>query len=529
MTTQTWRWWLLACTLIVAVWLRWPVTPSSESASATLPVLRVLVASELKDMEKPLQDAALQAGLRVELRYAGTLEMVERVLANEPVDALLPASSAYPQLALGPRVLASNKLFYSRLALGLSRDKAQALGWDRQAPTWLQIATAVGAGHLQYALSSPVASNSGMSALFAVAAAAAGKGEDLQANEVSVSVLRDFLRGQKLTAGSSGWLAEAYLRDQAHLDGLINYEAVLLRLNQRPQLRQPLTLIYPRDGVISADYPLLLLREDSRSLYQRWLQVLKSPRFQSEVVRPAFLRPSHADVSVRAELQVPPVAELGFPRQLSVITAVLQAFQDTLRRPATSIYVLDTSGSMAGERMQALRDAMLRLTQPDSRSLLSRLLAFQPRERIVLLPFASTVAPAQVITLGDRQQLPQQLQQISAQVAALTTAGGTAIYAALQQAQSLAQAEQQQRPEALVSIVLLTDGENNEAPNHADWLSLQQVQQAAGQRPVPVFPILFGEASNDAMQQVADVTGGRTFDGRSTALNRVFREIRGYQ
>ena len=42
-----------------------------------------------------------------------------------------------------------------------------------------------------------------MSALFAVAASSARKTEDLAASEVDRTALKDFLSGQKLTAGSS--------------------------------------------------------------------------------------------------------------------------------------------------------------------------------------------------------------------------------------------------------------------------------------------------------------------------------------
>jgi len=87
---------------------------------------------------------------------------------------------------------------------------------------------------LVYGMTNPTSSNTGMSALFAVASAIAKKTEDLSADEVDREKLKDFLVGQKLTAGSSGWLAEAYVRDEARLDGLVNYEAVLLRLNEQP-------------------------------------------------------------------------------------------------------------------------------------------------------------------------------------------------------------------------------------------------------------------------------------------------------
>ena len=46
---------------------------------------------------------------------------------------------------------------------------------------------------------------------------------------------------------------------------------------------------------------------------------------------------------------------------------------------------------------------------------------------------------------------------------------------------------------------------------------------------IPVFPILFGEGNRDELARLADLTGGRLFDSRSTPLPIVFKEIRGYQ
>jgi Ca-activated chloride channel family protein len=46
---------------------------------------------------------------------------------------------------------------------------------------------------------------------------------------------------------------------------------------------------------------------------------------------------------------------------------------------------------------------------------------------------------------------------------------------------------------------------------------------------IKVFPILFGEGDAAQLRQIADLTGGRMFDGRTESLSTVFKEIRGYQ
>jgi Ca-activated chloride channel family protein len=74
----------------------------------------------------------------------------------------------------------------------------------------------------------------------------------------------------------------------------------------------------------------------------------------------------------------------------------------------------------------------------------------------------------------------------------------------------------------------MTDGENNQGLTQAqfkDWYK----SQGDSVRGIPVFPILFGEGSPAQLRELADLTGGRIFDSRSSTLAAVFKEIRGYQ
>lgn len=43
-----------------------------------------------------------------------------------------------------------------------------------------------------------------------------------------------------------------------------------------------------------------------------------------------------------------------------------------------------------------------------------------------------------------------------------------------------------------------------------------------------MFPILFGDAAKDQLQGIAELTGGKLFDGTGS-LDGAFEEIRGYQ
>ncbi len=496
--------------------------PAAATAQGRSADFTVLAGSELRDIEPQLLAAARKAGVEMSISYAGTLDIVDRANAGERFDAILPPNGAYPTLALRTKPVAREKLFYSRVALGVKTSKARALGWDAKTPAWNDIAQAAKAGNFRYAMTNPTSSNTGMSALFAVAAAAAHKTEDLTIADIDATVLRDFLSGQTITAGSSGWLAETFAKDPAAVDGIVNYEAVLLRLNEKLAADDQLLLVYPTDGVITADYPLMLLDAGKREAWQKIVTAIKSVAFQRDVLQPAYLRPANPDAGLAASLPTTAVAELAFPNQLDVIDTVLQAYQGEWRRPSTSIFVLDTSGSMRGPRLTAMRDALKVLSGADTTTLSARIARFQNRERVVLVAFSSRVAPSHTVAF-EKATLAQAEKEVRDYADALIADGGTAIYSALAAAQDIAATERTADAQRNVSIVLLTDGENNEGIDPADF------RQRYGAARVRIFPILFGEADATELRALADLTGGRTFDARTASLATVFKEIRGYQ
>jgi len=501
--------------------------PAQDASPTTLPVsekpFTVLAGSELKELEPDIQNAVRAVGVNLVFSYAGTLDIVERINAGEHFDAILPPNGAYPALALQPKHFAREKLFYSRIALGVKRTKAAALGWDKAAPTWADIAAAAGSGRLRYGMTNPTSSNTGMSALFAVASALAGKSEDLAVQDVDVQKLKAFLSGQHLTAGSSGWLAEAFLRDPSTVDALVNYEAVLLRANEKLPVADKLTLIYPRDGMISADYPLLLLNAERQDAFKKIVAALKTTPFQRGPLAAAYLRPSNPEAATAPALPTTAIAELSFPNRLEVIDAILGAFQAQWRKPATSIFVLDVSGSMRGPRLDGMREALKVLAGAGGASASTRYAAFQTRERVVLIQFSSKVS-APIAFQFEEGDIHGVQEAVRKQADAMNADGGTAIYSALTAAELLAKEEIQRDPERLVSIVLLTDGENNEGITFNQFRDANRNGTATR-----IFPILFGEGNVAEMQALAQLAGGRVFDGRKSRLALVFKEIRGYQ
>jgi Ca-activated chloride channel family protein len=498
----------------------------------------VLAGSELADMQPILDEAARATGVTVKMTFTGSLDGAQTVAdgnADGAYDALWFSSTRY--MATIPearqRLAGSARIMGSPVVLGLREQVAQRLGWDTRQVTWSDIADAASRGEFTFSMTDPAASNTGFSALVAVASALDGSGRALDAAAIErvAAPLAGFFSAQRLTAGSSGWLTEAFLRRNTGtdpgppLDGLINYEASMMAVNQQRKLPEPLTLVYPSDGVVSADYPLTLLASASdaaRAAHQRLADYLRSPAVQQAIGEQTHRRPAQPDIPLP---QGAPggLIELPFPDTRVAIEALLTAYLDRIRRPSRTVYVLDTSGSMEGPRLAALQQALTGLTGADS-TLSGRYCRFRSREEVTLLPFKETPGKPLSFTVEEQNAQPSR-DAIRAAIANLAAGENTAVYDALFAAHSLLDSAADH--DRFVSIVLMTDGESNRGRALADFEAMVASRPAAAR--IPVFTVLFGEARETEMRQIATVTGGEMWDARNSDLGHAFCEIRGYQ
>ncbi|ANZ40064.1 hypothetical protein BBK82_32525 [Lentzea guizhouensis] len=514
-----------------------PIRPVGEAEAG---VLRVLAGSELADLQPILDEAAKATGVTVKLSFTGTIEGAEKVAsgtAEQGFDAVWFSSNRYLELVpeAQKRLGTATKVMGSPVVLGLPAAKVRELGWDGKQVGWAEIAAAAGQKKFSYGMTDPSASNSGFSALVGVAAALSGSGSALDAAKISAvsPQLKEFFSAQTMSAGSSGWLSEAYARRAkgedpgTKVDGLINYESVLLSLNASTP--QPLTLIYPNDGVVTADYPLTLLTSatsDAREAHQKLSDHLKSADVQRKIMDSTHRRPVVPQVPLDRKFAVRDLVELPFPGSQSAVDGLVTTYFDQLRRPSRTLYVLDTSGSMEGDPIEGLREAVVGLTGADS-SLAGKFNRFHGREQVTLLPFNSGPRSPQKYEVPQDNARPV-LDQIGSSAKALNASGGTAIYSSLRSGYDVLREQINADPDRFTSIVLMTDGENTGSEDVEDF-SVFHATLPQNLKGIPVFPVLFGESATSEMERVAKMSGGKVFDARSRSLSAAFKEIRGYQ
>src|SRR5262249_9966398 len=258
----------------------------------------VLASSELTDMQPLLDDLRRETGVELVMDYRGTVEAsteahneLIRTSGNQRHDLAWLSSDRYLQLTFtasryqGPTPL-SAKIMTSPLVVGMKPETAELLRRKagNQRLSWADIADGAAAGQVRFGMADPNRSGSALAALVGVATAAAGTGRALRPEDVHCDRLQGFFTGQAVTAGTSSQLIEAFVAHQADTDALINDESVLLSLNASGRLKEQLEIIYPRDGIVLSDYPLLLLNPAQRDAYDRVVGWLESAPVQQRIM-----------------------------------------------------------------------------------------------------------------------------------------------------------------------------------------------------------------------------------------------------
>jgi len=489
-------------------------------------VLTILASSELRDLEPllPEMEAVVKVPIRVE--YAASLDVVDQLVKGKQVDLAWPAQGAY--LALFPDAkspaVAQEKIMLSPVVVGVKESLAQEWGWANNPNlTWRDVAERSAAGELRFAMTSPSGSQAGLSALMGVSAALMGRPDPLQESDLASlkGSLGSFLSGQTLAADASK-LADRYLKQQDSLDGIIDYEASLLALNQNEKLVEKLVLVYPREGIVTADYPLVLVDSDWRPEYTRLVNFLRSPEIQQKIMNLTYRRPANPEVALSDLFPRRMLVELPYPNRLAALTA-LRASQKgpagvigpapTLSSTAHVrhlILVVDVSASMRGARLEELKQALA--------GSLNGLGSGVVRLTIVAYNHAISAQSSFDVDLAK----PETLQEVRGFISVLQASGGTASYSALRAAYETAQRARKLEPELPTRVVLVTDGSSTQGLSDADFVKFYR--SARDLSDVPTLVVVTGEGDMNEFDTLVKATGGSAVSASGTDLARVLLE-----
>ena len=245
--------------------------------------LTILASSELKDMENILKKAQTDLNINLSIQYSGTISAVDKIKNGMNVDTAWLSQSKYfyDTQENSKRIKLSEKTMVSPVVIGFRKDSWNKLNVKNEKITWKKISEWVKNNKLTYAMSDPSESNTGYITLMGVSYSIANTGENLKVSDIPKEKIEEFFKGNTVKAQGSYWLMEEFKNSKA--DFIINYESVLLTYNINNK-NDELVLVYPDEGISSADYPLLLINPKKQEIYKELVEYLKTIPVQKAIL-----------------------------------------------------------------------------------------------------------------------------------------------------------------------------------------------------------------------------------------------------
>jgi Ca-activated chloride channel family protein len=440
--------------------------------------LVIVSGSENKGLQPIIDDWAQREGKKVAVVYQGSVDIYRSLQqgAAMPYDAIWPANHLWIELGDTRKVVRHEQsIMRSPVVLGLKKSIAQQLGWDKREVRIQDILDAAEQKRFRLAMTSATQSNSGASAYFGFLYAMSGYPNTLTMQNLQDPAVRDkvkrLLSTTNRSSGSSGWLKDAFVEHPDRFDAMFNYEALLIEANQTlvQQGQEPLYAIYPQDGLSIADSPLGFIDKGDKAkeeLFLKLQQYLLSADVQQQIEnmgrRTGLLGMTvtnpdksiwNPDWGIQTEKNI---ASIPVPQQ-QVIQEALNLYQTELRKPSLTVWVLDVSGSMDGDGINGLKQAMTTLLDPAQAN--QYLLQPGAKDVTFIIPFSDHVEDVWKVQGNDPAQLGSALQNVQS----LQAYGGTDLYAALVKALEQLQPYQQDGTlwNYLPAIVAMTDGRSD--------------------------------------------------------------------
>lgn len=490
--------------------------------------LRILSGSENQELEPILEDFSRESGIRVEMTYQGSLDIMRALEQDEiAYDAVWPASSLWLNVGdTGHRVKHGESISISPVVFGIRQSLAEELGFVGREVSVRDILDAITAGKLKFCMTSATQSNSGASAYIGFLYALLGNPdmiteEDLE-NEQLQSDIQALLSGVDRSSGSSDWLKDMFL--EGGYDAMVNYECLIIQANEELESRgeETLYVVYPYDGLTLADSPLGYVDngdDDKETAFLELQEYLLSENVQNEIQRTGR-RTGYTGISdenrdvFRTDWGVQPDRVLSTMRMPStdVLFQALNLYQTDFKKPSLSIYCLDYSGSMSGKGNEQLVAAMEQLLIQENAE--KNFLQASKDEVNVLIFFDDQVL-AEYTAVGSGAELEALYDRVESQ----DTGSGTDMYVAAEEA--LKVLSHYDLSQYTPAVILMTDGMSG-----GSFDAFMEQYQELGED-VPVFSIMFGDADSEQLEELAEATNARVFDGREDLID-AFRKVKGY-
>ena len=286
--------------------------------------------------------------------------------------------------------------------------------------------------------------------------AGSGKQDELTKDDLRAEATRDFVRDVESTVRQYGGESEDTVvirmlaRGGSPLDAFVAEERWVVYFNRNSEEGE-LVAIYPEDGTLWMDHPLVLLdgswvTPGQQRAFHEFAAFVTTTEQQRLVLREGY-RPTESEISLQGE-DSPIREELGAdpsePRTLLKVpsTGVLEDIRETWRllKKPTNIYLLmDISRSMAGDKLSSAKAALISFLEQIEGN----------RVKVAFVPFESSVHKTEPLGPPDNASLHDR-------ILGLKVGGGTQLHRAVVHAYD--ELQRKGNPEHINVIVAMTDG-----------------------------------------------------------------------
>jgi Ca-activated chloride channel family protein len=470
--------------------------------------------------------------------------MVDAALAGE-VQAIVPDSSVwldvldrtYAQRVTSEEIVGGQARLTSEVTrwavspvvIAMWEETAREMGWPERPIGWVDLLErAQGDADFKW---SHAATNSASGLLATLAQFYAGAG-------ITRGLTEDIARSQDVTDyvgtiqktvrfyGEGEWavIQRVLAQGNSFLDAFVVQEQLVVYFNQQAGRPGQLVAIYPSEGTLWEDHPLALIESSAltpldRDTYRALREYLTSAVVQQRVLQAGY-RP--ADLSIPIDGPDSPInvangADPAQPQTTLQIPGpgVVQVVRDVwwLTKRHTNVYlVVDTSGSMAGDKLAQAKEALLTFIEQIKGD----------TERVGLISFASSV-----YAVEDLDELGFNRAQLLTTVGSLEANGDTALNDAVAEAYSRLQYLGDS--ERINAIVVMTDGLENNSYTTLDQLVRQVEQGNRSGLPVVIFCIAYGgDADMFTLQSIAEASGGQVRTGDVETIRGLYKILSTY-
>ncbi|MBO5397869.1 MAG: substrate-binding domain-containing protein [Clostridia bacterium] len=488
---------------------------------------KIISSSENQDLDKYLKEYANQKDITLEIDYAGTLDIMEKLNSGEEYDAVWASNSMWVYMLENVSTSNSKSTSINPVVFGIKKKKAEELGFtDREIYT-ADIVNAIKSGDLKFSMSNPTQTNTGATAYLGLLTTLAGSPEVLREEHLQDEQLKTELislfSGLERSSGSEDFLEELFINGD--YEAVVTYEFSIININKQLEAagKEPLYILYPVDGVSISDSPLAYIDhkdENKKQFFTEFQEYILSDEGQ-KLLSQNGRRTWYGGTNANADKTVfnpewgidttKYIVPLKMPGT-DIIKKALAMYQTELRKPIHTVFCLDYSGSMSGEGYKDLTNAMTYILDEQKAS--ANLLQFASKDKITVIPFSGKI-------LGEwHTDNGVETQSLINNILTLQPTGSTNIYDTSIRALEILNSENLENYN--VSVILMTDGMSN-AGSYTNLARKYNYMD----KDIPIYSIMFGNAYEDELEEIANLTNAKVFDGKSDLL-KAFKEVRGY-